>query len=936
MNHQVIYFGENMPTLLDYGEIPWKLNEKYNIEFYPGFIISVLLISIENPRLKDHLEDISNGIEPISLDLEWEEEICLFQFCTSKGCLIIRHPRGPGNLIIRSFFENHSFYGKGNHNDIQKLNEKFGPDFTIDLEDIEQTRLIPNNYSTNFIKMSEQFAGKSTAVFKDKEMTFSNWEVETLSMRQVLYAAFDVVALLKCYPNFPPRTENSKPIKIKNKGPKGKKCVNFDPILRRKYPIENPNSIDNSNKLYCYILHNYKEKPNVYEIRNKIISVLNFDYDNDSLFDYVSVLQNERSHENDVLLSIYSKINEKVLNPNSLSCESVEVIPDIDPFISSLFNKNDVFYLNDIPENLLNKDLLNDFLSIFGTDFDVILFENDKYASVKPNDPYASFRLHRFLTFVSKMSIHEFPSFLPILTIYSDTEQSNNDIFNKLHIQKDEQQTIEIKDNSQASQSFKYSVTFSSNELKEKFFEKFIQSDDYGKGITVLPFISDDHFKLINSYKIILKNCQNSISDIYKTFIQFGPIFSIKKDEILNHAYIQFRTKTSAYHAVSQMNKEKQALFDDIEILKGTTITLRNIPDDLTEIELFEICKATGEILEIIFDNDMRYIKITFENHFQAVDTRDELKRSEIHGKQIQVEIQHEHQSGTPSWKIQQIMKWVKIKESDMNDSFIKASKFGKVIDMRLKEDEECTYVMFTNEKSADQMKTEMNECEDCDQLNFLLFLNKKLLSKEDKKENSSDSSSSSPAPTARYANRKVFILDPKPDLLTDEIMAEKAFEWRRLISGAHNVDSVAHVGKKRAIFYSGGKKRDQQIIELIINLGIELGDSNKWKPVALTFSSANKSLAVPPPPVKKARRWVIIDPVPISMTEKVIRKICSEFEPFDVMYQNSSIEKGEKRAVILKEPHAKFVYWKLVGMEYEGKQLNVTKIAPEYAPDPL
>ena len=118
--------------------------------------------------------------------------------------------------------------------------------------------------------------------------------------------------------------------------------------------------------------------------------------------------------------------------------------------------------------------------------------------------------------------------------------------------------------------------------------------------------------------------------------------------------------------------------------------------------------------------------------------------------------------------------------------------------------------------------------------------------------------------------------------------------------------------------------------------MGVELGDENKWKPVTMTFSKATKLLGVPPPPVKKPRRWVIIDPAPKSMTEDVIRNICTGEEPFDVMFQNSSIQKGEKRAVILKEPHARNIFWKIKEMEYDGKKLNVTKIPPENAPPPL
>jgi hypothetical protein len=49
---------------------------------------------------------------------------------------------------------------------------------------------------------------RSAAEFKDSRITTSNWGQEILAARQVLYAAFDVVALYVAYPNFPPLSAN--------------------------------------------------------------------------------------------------------------------------------------------------------------------------------------------------------------------------------------------------------------------------------------------------------------------------------------------------------------------------------------------------------------------------------------------------------------------------------------------------------------------------------------------------------------------------------------------------------------------------------------------------------------------------------------------------------------------------------------------------------
>ena len=49
-----------------------------------------------------------------------------------------------------------------------------------------------------------KFAGQPEMNFKDKKVSRSNWNADKLTMKQVLYAAFDVVSLYKCFPSFPP------------------------------------------------------------------------------------------------------------------------------------------------------------------------------------------------------------------------------------------------------------------------------------------------------------------------------------------------------------------------------------------------------------------------------------------------------------------------------------------------------------------------------------------------------------------------------------------------------------------------------------------------------------------------------------------------------------------------------------------------------------
>ena len=200
---ETISFGESFPSLQSYEDKNWLLNETRNVEFFPNCFYKVTLLSTESPNLQNYLKEIDVQT-PIALDLEWENEINSFQFAIQNRALVIRHPNGPGNKILYDYLLNHTFFAKGCHNDKIKLKQKFGHNFESNIEDIERTRLQPYGYSLNFIQMTLQFAGKPTTEFKDVRITKSNWDQHFLTIRQVLYAAFDVVSIFQSYKNFPP------------------------------------------------------------------------------------------------------------------------------------------------------------------------------------------------------------------------------------------------------------------------------------------------------------------------------------------------------------------------------------------------------------------------------------------------------------------------------------------------------------------------------------------------------------------------------------------------------------------------------------------------------------------------------------------------------------------------------------------------------------
>ena len=113
MSHQTISsdirFGEGFPDLASYENQFWYLEESHVVEFFPGVSYPVLLISTDTENFGDILNSYDDG-NPIALDLEWETELCLFQFCTSKGVLAVRHPPGKANNDLRIFMKTHKFF----------------------------------------------------------------------------------------------------------------------------------------------------------------------------------------------------------------------------------------------------------------------------------------------------------------------------------------------------------------------------------------------------------------------------------------------------------------------------------------------------------------------------------------------------------------------------------------------------------------------------------------------------------------------------------------------------------------------------------------------------------------------------------------------------------------------------------------------------------
>ena len=213
-----VIFSKGQKSLDSLSDVPWESNTTKYVEFFKNELTRVQVIDITSPSLKKTLEALKDG-HPISVDFEWlpdysadsKHPISLFQFCSSKGVLIVlnaeiivkkgskltspsefRKACPHGINVLMKFFSSNSFYGKGMGNDKIKINQFFGKSFQF--EDLAVTRLKPHNYPLNFSKLVNKICGKTVVQFKDKRVSRSKWNKRPLSSKQVIYAAFDAFA----------------------------------------------------------------------------------------------------------------------------------------------------------------------------------------------------------------------------------------------------------------------------------------------------------------------------------------------------------------------------------------------------------------------------------------------------------------------------------------------------------------------------------------------------------------------------------------------------------------------------------------------------------------------------------------------------------------------------------------------------------------------
>lgn len=203
MSEEVIRFGPEHPTLRKLGEVFWEPGQTKMVEFWPDMLVPVTVLYSDSPALGESLQALLDG-KPISIDLEWTNKsaasgrlIEIFQLASSKGVYVIANVDNKGLDELKAFLTSTPLIGKGNHEDRKRLLHCLS--VTVQIEDIEITRLRPNRLSINFEQMVTDHLGNGCAKFKDRKMTLSDWSRRPLTVQQVLYAAYDAYAVHRVY-----------------------------------------------------------------------------------------------------------------------------------------------------------------------------------------------------------------------------------------------------------------------------------------------------------------------------------------------------------------------------------------------------------------------------------------------------------------------------------------------------------------------------------------------------------------------------------------------------------------------------------------------------------------------------------------------------------------------------------------------------------------
>lgn len=738
-NDSIITFGKKLPKINDYDSYFWPFPNTKTVEFFPNTFFTVTLISVNDPNLKFYLQQIHDDCiseskndpeitkyhSKIAIDLEWEIELNLFQFCSpQRKILIIRHPDGKGNEILFNFLTSHLFYGKGIDNDVKQLQRKFeylfphkkSFDFLNIIEDVSKTRLIPYGYSSNFIQMTKQFAGNPCADFKDAEMTMSNWLATDLTVRQVLYAAFDVAAIYQCYPNFKP----AKAIEMRAKNRKSKFSKMSDETnmrIKRKY----------ANKAKIIVLHNHVEKVYPFLIDGysgplNPIDIRLFFQDND--IDFVSPF----FYNNKIIVfsAFKQPVNEYDLNQYLRGyCDGLRQLPDEIDY--SECTDRDFLFITNIPSDLFDEYAFSTLLYCFGVNFHLQLFEsgnnkdteiNQGFILVEPRSALSSYLIQVFLQAVFNMKVYTFPRFLPKIRIDNIPHSLYINEMNTLF-----SNSISIKFLRCPNEETKQTcfVEFHTNEEAETAINTFnytncsnLINDSNSIELRIARYTTEDHLKFLKLFELFVHNCSSMKIDssqlLRNYFSKYGEIYQAYYDPFFEIGHVQFYERKNAIQAI----KSETTLLRCEIVPENRVFIIRDVSFNVQNQELLELCSPFGQIQDIQtrdLTSYMRYSikEITYATSESAYAARLNLFSKTIKGNTIRVSVLNGGNVEAASWKNNQKKQWIIVRHFINNDFHLsisdlykECSKYGNIVKYQIHSNGTDACIMFSDEQYVD------------------------------------------------------------------------------------------------------------------------------------------------------------------------------------------------------------------------------------------
>lgn len=988
-----IHFNRTDLPLSEYEKLPWKLEETRIVEFFPQILFSVTLISTETPGFENYLNDISDqarsaqeifSINKIALDLEWEDELCLFQFCFDKKVLLVRHPNGPGNSILHNFLSSHQFFAKGASNDKKQLKMKFGEEFQGNIEDIAQTRLVPYGYSENFMEMTYQFAGSPTTQFKDIRITTSNWSQKELTMRQVLYAAFDVVAIFQCYPHMPPPKQCLKPIKQRKQS---KSPTKMHKKLNTKIPKTEKSGSDEKIKVimkpnstkqgYCYLITDFGESYN----SSKLFQMFEQTTKSDQI-NFLSVYRNDSVSM--IFISLFVDLD--ISDIQSIFNETVTVthLPSVSPCDES---DGDFIYLTDIPDRFSEKRNLELFLFNFEIDHRLSIIDNQpiKYAKIEVCSALSSYNLKCFIPFIQidgiTMKLYEFPLFLNQIQVgYFPSTFSEDDC---MHFFSKYGQVTSVRKLLRRSDDdlTQFVVTYHNISGCESAISKMNYEQFEGNEILVSYFAEETQMRILRRYKLILmmKNDDDFISskELYQLFSPFGQIFQASFVNRLKVAHVQFFNKSNAQRAFEFFNQgEFKNRFDIFFPAEASTIIIRDISYIMTQDSIIEMCEEYGQLVDFVVRlmiPKFRYqiVEVTYTNEEDALNAKKNLDNRRIDTLPIVVSVFRGAGAEVPMWKMEQRYQWVVINDNSIEETIVRPifERFGLIIDyeninnetlmitnhlQNKKESTFKTFIMFNDSRSATAAiefynSTQLNDKEHKvdESVAFhdlripTLF---EFACEIQRNKNFLQTGNFVPFKnTVNEAQQFAIVIDPLPQGFTEHLLQDLCPKcFYTLAVSRSEIDPI----KRKAVLYVDGMKMTKKIFALIRgqrctpNLDNNIFDSptpsfddDIINPIIKKREDVLKSgvvVGLDNSNVVHSPISIIIDPIPNELdSEKKIRTNILMGKEADIDILDSAMEPNRKMAVVLprRKEDCKIILRTFRRWKVEGKPLNVKKI---------